>query len=193
MKATGIARKVDDLGRITIPKEIRDAMHIYEEDKLEFYTEGKMIGLMKQVADEVSAYGELIGVTVHMQTGFPVAICDREKIVYATGVLKDRLTGQEITEQVIHVMQHIRENRDELVPAKAFRPVRGQPEQAIAMAPMLNNKLDFFGAIFLLKNTKGDVPDAGHLKVMQTAAAIIGGILDEPESQQDKKKKKKEK
>ena len=39
MKATGIVRRIDDLGRIVIPKEIRKTMHIRESDPLEIFTE----------------------------------------------------------------------------------------------------------------------------------------------------------
>lgn len=52
MKATGIVRRVDDLGRVVIPKEIRRAMHIHEGDPLEIFTEGNTICFKKYEVDE---------------------------------------------------------------------------------------------------------------------------------------------
>lgn len=43
IKSTGIVRKIDDLGRIVIPKELRKTMNINKKDSLEIYTEGNKI------------------------------------------------------------------------------------------------------------------------------------------------------
>lgn len=180
MKATGIARKVDDLGRITLPKEIRTAMHIHVEDKLEFFVDGKMIVLMKQVADEISSYGRLIATTLQAQTGFPVVVCDTDKIVFASGTLGNRYTGRDITNKAYRKMRYLRENRNTLILDKPLRPTDAEPDTAVAMVPILNNKQDIFGAILLMEKASGEMPDASHLTAIQTAAALIGGILDEP-------------
>lgn len=179
MKATGIARKVDDLGRITLPKEIRTAMRIHEEDKLEFYVEGKMIGLVKQVADEISSYGRLIATTLQVQTSFSVVVCDTDKIVYSTGEQGKRLTGRDISEKLYKKMWQLRETRNILTLNKPLRLTADEPDTAIAMVPILNNKQDIFGAILLIEKADGEIPDSSHLAVIQTAAALIGGILDE--------------
>ncbi|HDT6579430.1 TPA: AbrB/MazE/SpoVT family DNA-binding domain-containing protein [Bacillus cereus] len=47
MKSTGIVRKLDTLGRIVIPKEMRRTLHIHEKDSLEVFVEGDMIILQK--------------------------------------------------------------------------------------------------------------------------------------------------
>lgn len=47
MKSTGIVRKIDDLGRIVLPKELRRTLDITEKDALEIYTEGEQIILKK--------------------------------------------------------------------------------------------------------------------------------------------------
>ena len=179
MKATGIARKVDDLGRITIPKEIRNAMRIHEEDKLEFFTEGRMIGLMKQVADEISRYGKLVSSAVNAQTGYPVVVCDTDKVVYAPGELGGRLIGQSISEALYNKILELREKRHLLTLDVPICPVVDQTDTAIAMVPVLNNTQDIFGAILLLGDASTDTVGKDDLAAMHTAAAIIGGILDE--------------
>ena len=47
MKATGIIRRIDDLGRVVIPKEVRRTLHIQEGDPLELFTEGDVICFRK--------------------------------------------------------------------------------------------------------------------------------------------------
>lgn len=179
MKTTGIARKVDDLGRITIPKEIRSAMRIHEEDKMEFFIDGRMIGLMKQVADEISRYGKLIASAIHTQTGYPVVVCDTDKVVYAPGELGSRLVGQSITETLYQKILELRQKRHILALDAPLCPVVGHSDMAIAMVPVLNNTQDIFGAILLMGDASTDTVSRDALASVQTAAAIIGGILDE--------------
>ena len=93
MKATGIVRRIDDLGRIVIPKEIRRTLRIRETDPLEIYTEktgeivlkkyspvGEMVEFAKDYADSLAS-----------TTGQIVCITDREQIIAATGNLKKEL------------------------------------------------------------------------------------------------------
>ena len=52
MKATGIVRRVDDLGRVVIPKEVRRALHIHEGEALEIFTEGNAVCFKKYEVGE---------------------------------------------------------------------------------------------------------------------------------------------
>ena len=63
MKATGIVRRIDDLGRVVIPKEIRRKMRIREGDPLEIYTEGKTVCFRKYgdtLAEEIEALCDVV-------------------------------------------------------------------------------------------------------------------------------------
>ncbi len=61
MKSTGIIRKVDELGRITIPKEIRSQFEIYEQDPLEVFVEGEKVILKKYVENCIFCNSENAG------------------------------------------------------------------------------------------------------------------------------------
>ena len=90
MKATGIVRRIDDLGRVVIPKEIRRTMHIREGDPLEIYTDAEGGVVFRKY----SAVGELGGFTreyaeaMSRSGGIPVVICDTDSVVGAVMSLR---------------------------------------------------------------------------------------------------------
>ena len=90
MKATGIVRRIDDLGRVVIPKEIRRTMRIREGDPLEIFTdrEGEVIfkkySPIGELADFASQYAE----TLHKTCGMSVVICDRDTVIAGSGIPK---------------------------------------------------------------------------------------------------------
>ena len=90
MKATGIVRRIDDLGRIVIPKEIRRTMRIREGDPLEIYTDkdGGVIFKKYSPMGDLSQFAAQICETLHKTTGCSVAISDRDTIMAASGSCK---------------------------------------------------------------------------------------------------------
>ena len=88
MKATGIVRRIDDLGRIVIPKEIRRTMHIREGDPLEIYTdrEGEVIFKKYSPIGELTEFASRYAETLHKTCGLAVAICDRDAVVACSGI-----------------------------------------------------------------------------------------------------------
>ena len=88
MKATGIVRRIDDLGRVVIPKEIRRTMRIREGDPLEIYTdrEGEVIFKKYSPIGELSAFAGQYAETLHKTCGLCVAICDRDSVIACAGI-----------------------------------------------------------------------------------------------------------
>ena len=87
MKATGIVRRIDELGRVVIPKEIRRTQRIRKGDALEIFTAADGQVVFKKYSPLVEL-GELAGVYAEVlakNLGRPVLMCDRESIVAATG------------------------------------------------------------------------------------------------------------
>ena len=79
MKATGIVRRIDDLGRVVIPKEIRRTMRIREGDPLEIYTDrdGEVIFKKYSPIGELAEFASQYAETLYKTCGLAVAICDR--------------------------------------------------------------------------------------------------------------------
>ena len=107
MKATGIVRRIDDLGRVVIPKEIRRTMRIREGDPLEIYTssEGEVIfkkySPMGEILGNASQYADVLT----KMTGLPAAICDRDHVIAAAGVPKKELLERRITPALEEAME----------------------------------------------------------------------------------------
>ncbi len=88
MKATGIVRRIDDLGRVVIPKEIRRTMRIREGDPLEIYTdrEGEVIFKKYSPIGELTGFAAQYAETLHKTCSLSVIICDRDAIIACSGI-----------------------------------------------------------------------------------------------------------
>lgn len=83
MKATGIVRRIDELGRVVIPKEIRRTLRIREGDPLEIFTENDGGIVLKKYSPigELSTYANELAAVLQGQFGMNAAICDRDHFV----------------------------------------------------------------------------------------------------------------
>ena len=99
MKATGIVRRIDDLGRVVIPKEIRRTMRIREGDPLEIYTDsdGEVIFKKYSPIGELGPYTKQYVDVLSRTTGMPVVICDRDHVIAVAGLPKKELMGKRIS------------------------------------------------------------------------------------------------
>ena len=90
MKATGIVRRIDDLGRIVIPKEIRRTLRIKEGDPLEIFTdrEGEVILKKYSQVGELGKFAAEFAESLAQTSGHGVCITDRDQIVAAAGGMK---------------------------------------------------------------------------------------------------------
>lgn len=102
MKATGIVRRIDDLGRIVIPKEIRRTLRIREGDPLEIFTdrEGEIILKKYSPIGELSQFATQYAESLAQTTGHLVCIADRDHIVAASGTGKKEFDGKPISKQL---------------------------------------------------------------------------------------------
>ncbi len=101
MKATGIVRRIDDLGRVVIPKEIRRTLRIREGDPLEIFTgkDGEVVFKKYSPFSELTAFAAEYVTALHTVCGLPCIIADRDNVIaYAGGnkreILERPLSGQ---------------------------------------------------------------------------------------------------
>ncbi len=107
MKATGIVRRIDDLGRVVIPKEIRRTMRIREGDPLEIYTdrEGEVIFKKYSPMGELSAFAAQYAETLYKTCNLSVLICDRDAVIAAAGVSRKEYQEKSLSEELEKVME----------------------------------------------------------------------------------------
>lgn len=111
MKATGIVRRIDDLGRVVIPKEIRRTMRLREGTPLEIFTdrEGEIIFKKYSPVAEIGSFAKQYAESIAQISGHTVCIADRDQIIAAAGSMKKELQGQQVSRQMESLI-HNREN-----------------------------------------------------------------------------------
>ena len=178
MKATGIVRRIDDLGRVVIPKEIRRTMHIREGDPLEIYTEknGEVIFKKYSPMGELSDFAEQICQSMYRTAEFPAAVCDRDSVIAAAGAGKKEILDRRISAALAELMEGRRGFRAE--PGSHAVPVTEQensPRAAVAV-PILAEG-DVLGCVLFLER-EGAPAQEGELKLAATVAGFLGKQME---------------
>lgn len=180
MKATGIVRRIDDLGRVVIPKEIRRTLRIREGDPLEIYTDtdGEVIFKKYSPIGEMSPFAAQYSEVLSRIAGHPTLICDRDHIVAVAGVSKKEYLERRITPTLEDFMESRRSfvaNKNE---SNYLQPVEGIDRAAVVCYPIIASG-DVTGAVILLSNESGGFPTETEVKLAQTAAAFLGKQMEE--------------
>ena len=107
MKATGIVRRIDDLGRVVIPKEIRRTMRIREGDPLEIYTDkdGEVIFKKYSPIGQLSDFAAQICDSLHKSTDATAAVCDGDTVIAISGGARRELMDKRISAELEHIME----------------------------------------------------------------------------------------
>ena len=102
MRATGIVRRIDDLGRVVVPKEIRRTLRIREGDPLEIFTdrEGEIILKKYSPIGELGVFARQYADTLAQTTGYTVCITDRDQII-----AKKDIVGKAISKKLDEVIE----------------------------------------------------------------------------------------
>ena len=107
MKATGIVRRIDDLGRVVIPKEIRRTLRIREGDPLEIFTDrdGEVIFKKYSTMGEMGAVAGELAEALARTAGMSCAICDRDAVIAAAGGAKKDILEKRISAELEQLME----------------------------------------------------------------------------------------
>lgn len=155
MKATGIVRRIDDLGRVVIPKEIRRTMRIREGDPLEIYTssEGEVIFRKYSAISEMSENAVYVAEIMNKIAGCPVVIFDKDHAVASAGVPKKELLERRVTGQLEELMESRGQYFCPDGDCNNFFPAEGSQHRAIAAVPIITAG-DVSGAVVFLSSDK---------------------------------------
>ena len=183
MKATGIVRRIDDLGRVVIPKEIRRTMRIREGDPLEIYTdrEGEVIFKKYSPIGELNAFAAQYAETLHKTCDIPVIITDRDSVIASAGVPRREYADKRLSAD----LERIIENRSLYVYGDGERrlPVIDDADgshYAYCVMPIITEG-DIIGCVAsLMGENEPSVrrEREGELKLIRTAASFLGKQLE---------------
>lgn len=176
MKATGIVRRIDDLGRVVIPKEIRRTMRIREGDPLEIYTDrdgGVIFKKYSQLGD-VSDFAAQLCDTISRVAGLPAVITDRDSVIAAGGVPRREVVDKRVSAQMEQLMEERRS-----VQAEQPLPLcdSGEKYRVLIAVPILSEG-DVLGCVAFVSD--GDASALGdvELKLAQTVAGFLGRHME---------------
>jgi len=179
LKATGIVRRIDDLGRVVIPKEIRRTLRIREGDPLEIYTDndGEVIFKKYSPIGELSHFSAQYAEVLFKTSGYPVLIADRDRIVASFGISKKDVTERRISEELGGIL----EQRKPYVAATNIHPITAADgiDKPIAVAVPILAAGDMAGAVILLYPDNPATPGDVELKLTQTAANFLAKQMEE--------------
>ncbi len=181
MKATGIVRRIDDLGRVVIPKEIRRTMRIREGDPLEIYTAGDGEVIFKKYSPigELGMFAAQYAETLHKTGELNVIICDRDSVVASAGLPKKEYVDRRVSEEFEHISSGrspYRRGDGE----KVYAVVGADSAFVSAAVPIVANG-DVLGCVASLTDGSGVARVDGdtEIKLLQTAAVFLGKQLEE--------------
>ena len=184
VRATGIVRRIDELGRVVIPKEIRRTLRIREGDPLEIYTDkdGEVILKKYSPIGEISNFAKDYTESLFRSLGHIACITDKDMIVSASGVSRKELWEKPISrdlELAIQSRQVVTANRGSgtrLVPVTSEDDAQAYTAQVIC--PIIADG-ESIGAVVLLSREPAAKMGDTELKVAETTASIVGRQMEQ--------------
>ncbi|SMC73367.1 stage V sporulation T C-terminal domain-containing protein [Papillibacter cinnamivorans] len=179
MKATGIVRRIDDLGRVVIPKEIRRTMRIREGDPLEIYTDkdGEVIFKKYSLMGALEDFAGQICETLSKNTGSVVAVSDRDSIIAASGTQRRDLVEKRISAELVQIMEgrQIYQSKasDQPVPA-----VDSGDKYKVSIAAPIISEGDVLGCVLFLGTENDARTGETEYKLAQTIAGFLGKHME---------------
>ena len=179
MKATGIVRRIDDLGRVVIPKEIRRTLRIREGDPLEIYTEkdGEVIFKKYSPMGDLSDFAAQICDAIGKNTGHIAAIADRDAIIALCGAPKRELLDKANSQALEHIMEQRKAYRYQ--PGETKLRVSDTVDQYyLGVAVPVISEGDLMGCVILIMDEKSNGFGETEQKLCQTVAGFLGKQME---------------
>ena len=182
MKATGVVRRIDDLGRIVIPKEIRRTLRIKEGDPLEIFTdrEGQVILKKYSPIGELSEFATEYAETLAKTTGHIACITDKDTVIAISGGPKKEYLEQSISKDIERIMDDkeayiSKENNDVALPITKNTDNKRNNSQVVY--PIISDG-DAIGTVILLSKDEKTKMSEVEKKVVQSAASFLGSQME---------------
>ncbi len=177
MKATGIVRKIDDLGRVVIPKEIRRTMRIREGDPLEIYTnnDGEVIFKKYSAINEIYQNASQVCEIMHKLSGCPVIVFDRDHVVAVAGVTRKEFAERRVS----HMLEDLMESRSNFFSdgKEKFFSVEGIDRSAVCCVPVISAS-DVSGAVAFLETSSNTSATEIQKSLITASAQFLGKQIE---------------
>lgn len=176
MKATGIVRRIDELGRVVIPKEMRRTLRIREGDPIEIYAEKDELVFKKyspvaSVENISSGFAKILSDV----SGYPSVICDSDSVVSVSGYGFKSLIGKKLSKELISLMRERKSTVQNIIDGGEPVAIVGENDidvEAQIIMPVTADG-DLLGAVALMSDKFGEKFGENELKLVK----IIGEVL----------------
>ena len=181
MKATGIVRRIDDLGRVVIPKEIRRTLRIRESDPLEIFTDREREIILKKYSPigEIATFAKQYTDSLTQVSGHIAIIADRDQFISVSGGMKG-LIGKSISKELEEKLDH-RETVQATKGDRNFISITEEKEEEYVhetIVPIICEG-DVIGAVLLISSEPKSKMGDTELKLIQAAAGFLGRQMEQ--------------
>ena len=177
MKATGIVRRIDDLGRVVIPKEIRRTMRIREGDPLEIFTDkdGEVIFKKYSPIGELGDFAVTYAETLSKTTGKGTCITDRDSIIAVSGVPKKELIEKRVSRDIENVMSEKSSFKSQ--GNSKLSITDGNEKYSAGVVVPIVSEGDTIGSVIFILNDGEQVGEV-ESKLAESAAGFLGKHME---------------
>lgn len=183
MKATGIVRRIDELGRIVIPKEIRRTMRLREGDPLEIFTDREGCIILKKYSaiGELNDFSRQYAESINTSIGHIVVICDRDTIIAVSGAVKKEYFEKSVSNELEKIMNarktyNLNDNHNKSIPIYDDENVE-EKYSAQVIVPIIADG-DLLGAVLILSKETGITFGQAEAKLSETAALFLAKQME---------------
>ena len=181
MKATGIVRRIDELGRVVIPKEIRRTLRIKDGDPLEIFTNSDELMLKKySPIATLERFSEGTTRSLNDLSGHLALICDTDEVLYAAGDGRKEFAKKHVSRQLEEIMRERKSYCANLAEGGDIVPLTEEGElrpTAQIIVPIVAGG-DCLGAVGLLSFEEGARMESGSVKLARLTADILANQFD---------------
>ena len=174
MKATGIVRRIDDLGRVVIPKEIRRTMRIHEGAPLEIYTgkDGEVIFKKYSPIGELDIFASQYVETLYKTSQMAVIVTDRDSVIASAGVPKKEFMDRRISEEFENLLEKrsLYSHKDG---SNQISVVSGGNSYIKHAMPIVSDG-DVVGCVASISGGSDSLDKETEIKLIQTASSFLG-------------------
>lgn len=181
MKATGIVRRIDELGRVVIPKEIRRTLRIKEGDPLEIFTDRDELMLKKySPIATLEKFSEATARSLNDLSGKLAVICDTDEILHAYGDGKKELDGRNLSEDMDKIMRDRKSYIANAAEGGDILPITTAREEGVTaqvIVPIVSGG-DCLGAVAILSREEGEKMDVNVVNLARLTADILANQFE---------------
>ncbi len=181
MRDTGIVRRIDELGRVVIPKEIRKTLRIKESDPLEIFTDKESLVIKKySPISSIVDFAKIVADGLEEITEKVCVITDNDAILYLSKGKMNDVIGKNISQNLIQVLKDRKSVVSSRMDGGTIVPIciddDFQSENQI-IVPIISNG-DCFGACILFDKDKSSRFDSEDVKIVQLGATFLSKQFD---------------